>query len=188
MAAATGVRLKNLLGRVMPTGSSADGIPRPVSATGAAGAVAERFGSEFTPAPGQLTPVQPGTTEEGALLSVPESPAVAAETTTPRFLSRITSSIRRQASLKEQGAAAAVGALGMLVAEDDSKRKAAEALPPVEIAAQAAPAAAAAAAGQAQPADAVVQVRVNCRLQLLPGRAPALPSMNQPQSQGHGSL
>lgn len=159
MAAATGVRLKNLLGRVIPTGSAADGIPRPVSATGSAPAVAGRFESEFTSAPGQLTPVQPGATEEGPILSLPESPAVAAQTTTPRFLARLTSSFRRQASQKEQGAAAAaVGALGVLVAEDESKRKAAEALPPVEIAAQSAPVAASAGAAQAQPADAVVQV------------------------------
>lgn len=166
-AAATGVM--NLLGRVMPDGSKGASVDHPSRrasalspATSTAASLA-RFGSGFSSAPGQLTPPsrlsQPG---DGPTLSAAQdSPAAAAaETVTPRpFVERVTSSFRRRSSVNDRATAggSAVGALGVLVAEDEAKRKAAEALPAVETPA-AGQLTVTAGVAEAQPADAVVQV------------------------------
>lgn len=166
-AAATGVM--SLLGRVMPDGSrgaSVDDPSRRASALSPAmssAASLARYGSGFSSAPAQLTPPsrlsQPG---DGPTLSAAQdSPAAAAaETVTPSpFLERVTSSFWQRISVNDRAAAggSAVGALGVLVAEDEATRKAAEALPGVENPA-AGQLTVAAGVAEAQPADAVVQV------------------------------
>jgi hypothetical protein len=166
-AAATGVM--NLLGRVMPEGSrgaSVDDPSRRVSALSPAmssAASLARYGSGFSSAPGQLTPPsrlsQLGDGPTPSAQDSPAAAAAAAETVTPRpFLERVTSSFRRCSSVNDRTAAgSAVGALGVLVAEDEAKRKAAEALPAVETPASG-QLSVSAGAGEAQPADAIVQV------------------------------
>lgn len=175
MAAATGVRLKKLLGRVMPDrlSQATDDPSRRVSVAGSTASTLGRYGSDMglsgqLSSPGALTP--PGQLSQApsgtAQLPVQSPSAAAAETETPRpFLARVTSSFRRQSSAGDRKpAAAALGSLGMLVAEDESRRSAAGALPPVEqqtgqlLAASTAGAAGAAPSGDSQPADAVVQV------------------------------
>lgn len=177
MAAATGVRLKKLLGRVMPDrlSQATDDPSRRVSVAGSTASTLGRYGSDMglsgqlsspgalTP-PGQLSQAPSGTAQ--LPVQSPSAAAAAAETETPRpFLARVTSSFRRQSSAGDRKpAAAALGSLGMLVAEDESRRSAAGALPPVEqqtgqlLAASTAGAAGAAPSGDSQPADAVVQV------------------------------
>jgi hypothetical protein len=165
-AAATGV--KNLFGRVLPDRSSVEDPSRRVSAISSMTSLGGRFGSDFASAPGQLTPpTRLSTPGDAPVLAAPDSPA-AAEQATPRpFLERITSSFRRRSSANDrdkEAAAAAGGALGVLIAEDESKRAAAEVLPEVEWPAGLSTSAAGAAA-EAQPADAVVQVRA-CLIRL----------------------
>lgn len=190
MAAATGVKLKNLLGRVRPSAGGAAPTPPELSPTATlltslsgGSAAPGRFGSAFSSAPGQLSAA---VSSDGPLLSIQDPAAAAAaaaaqQNTTPRFLERLASSLRRQPSRRSTEVAAAGGAaLGVLVAEDDSKpavgvgaAETAGLLPGSIVAAGTAAgdagaaaavstptsAPAAGGAGEVQAADAVVQVR-----------------------------
>lgn len=168
MAAVTGVKLKNLLGRVIPSGpaTAADGTSAGVSASGSATPAGRPLSSAYSSASAQLTPPR---VSDSAGLALQDPAAAAAQSSTPRLFARLTSSMRRQSS--QWGRSAATGPLGVLVAEENMKTpsdsaSAGTAAAAGDAAGTAAGAAAepaavslpAAPAGELQPADAVVQV------------------------------
>jgi len=165
MAAATGVKLKNLLGRVIPSATAADGTSTRTSASGSATPAGRPLSSAYSSASAQLTPPP---VSDSAGLALQDPAAAAAQSSTPRLFARLTSSMRRQSS--QPGRSAATGPLGMLVAEADMKPPSDPASAGTAAAAAASGAAGTAAeppaaltvpaapAGELQPADAVVQV------------------------------
>lgn len=141
-AASTGVRLRNLFGRVLPQ-SSTQVAPvsydEPVSAAsfsgGTTGTLA-REGGAFSSAPGQLSPpgsaISLGAQDMTGTQAVTLAAAAGAQghdstatATTPRLLARLTSSLRRksQSTSPRAAATAAAGApLGMLVADEEHSK------------------------------------------------------------------